>query len=49
MRRGVIVKPWLDQGFDSFIRVSVGRPEESEHFLLSLEEVLDEVPRERWA
>jgi len=49
MRRGVIVKPWLEQGFDSFIRVSVGRPEESEHFLLSLEEVLDEVPRERWA
>ena len=36
MRRGVIVKPWLEAGFDTFIRVTVGNAEDSEHFLAAL-------------
>ena len=33
LARGVIVKPWRDDGFDDFIRVSVGTPQESAAFL----------------
>lgn len=40
MRNGVIVKPWLESGFQTFIRVTVGRREDNEHFLQALTEVL---------
>lgn len=40
MRNGVIVKPWLESGFQTFIRVTVGRREDNEHFLQALAEVL---------
>ena len=33
LRLGVIVKPWKQPGFDTFIRVSIGSREENDHFL----------------
>lgn len=33
LKRGVIVKPWKQPGFDNFIRVSVGSVAENDHFL----------------
>jgi histidinol-phosphate aminotransferase len=35
-RRGVIIKPWIEPGFDTSIRVTVGRASENEHFLEAL-------------
>ena len=40
LRHGVIVKPWLEAGFDTFIRVTVGRPEDNEHFHDALGQVM---------
>lgn len=40
MRHGVIVKPWLETGFDTFIRVTIGRSEDNEHFQDALEQVM---------
>jgi histidinol-phosphate aminotransferase len=40
MRRGVIVKPWLDPGFDTFIRVTVGPSADNEHFIAAFEEAM---------
>ncbi|GAA5617951.1 histidinol-phosphate transaminase [Brucella anthropi] len=34
---GVIVKPWKQQGYTTFIRVSVGAPEENDLFMRSFE------------
>lgn len=33
LKRGVIVKPWKQAGFDTFIRVSIGSIAENDHFL----------------
>lgn len=33
LRLGVIVKPWKQPGFDTFIRVTIGCREENDHFL----------------
>lgn len=33
---GVVVKPWKQPGYDSFVRVSVGRPDECAQFLAAL-------------
>lgn len=40
LARGIIIKPWKDEGYESFIRVSVGTPDDNEHFLAALREVL---------
>jgi len=37
--KGVLVKPWLEPGYTSFIRVTVGTPKEGEAFLAALGEV----------
>ncbi|SFC22792.1 histidinol-phosphate transaminase [Tropicimonas isoalkanivorans] len=37
---GVIVKPWKQPGYESFIRVSIGLPAENDQFLSALETVL---------
>lgn len=34
---GVIVKPWKQKGYTTFIRVSVGAPEENDLFMRSFE------------
>jgi histidinol-phosphate aminotransferase len=47
MRRGVLVKPWLEPGFETFIRATVGRGVDSDHFLESLATVLTETHRSR--
>lgn len=36
LRQGVIVKPWKQPGYASFIRVSIGLPSENDHFLAAL-------------
>lgn len=36
LARGVIVKPWKQPGFETFVRVSIGSPVENDHFLAAL-------------
>lgn len=36
LRRGVIVKPWKQEGYETFVRVSVGMPEDNDQFLAAL-------------
>jgi len=43
MRRGVIVKPWLETGFDTFIRVTIGPSADNEHFIAAFEETMSEI------
>lgn len=38
LERGVIVKPWKQPGFESFIRVSIGSRGENDHFLRAIED-----------
>lgn len=37
LAQGVIVKPWKDAGFETFVRVSIGTPEENARFLAVLQ------------
>ncbi|GBR68960.1 histidinol-phosphate transaminase [Gluconobacter kanchanaburiensis] len=39
LEHGVIVKPWKENGYESWIRVSVARPEDSRIFLRALDDV----------
>lgn len=39
LRRGVIVKPWKQPGFETFIRVSIGSRAENDHFLGALKDI----------
>lgn len=43
MQRGVIIKPWLEAGFETFIRVTVGTAGDSARFLVALEQAMDAV------
>jgi histidinol-phosphate/aromatic aminotransferase/cobyric acid decarboxylase-like protein len=43
MRRGVIVKPWLEPGFDAFIRVTVGPSADNECFIGAFREAMAEI------
>jgi len=40
LREGVIVKPWKQEGFDSYVRVSIGSPAENDHFMAALSQLL---------
>ena len=40
LKLGVIIKPWLEEGYTHFLRVSIGNREENKHFMTSLEKVL---------
>lgn len=44
LARGIIVKPWKEAGFETFIRVSIGMPADNERFLRALREILDATP-----
>jgi hypothetical protein len=33
LQKGVIVKPWQQEGFDAYVRVSIGSPEENDQFM----------------
>jgi len=39
LARGIIVKPWKEPGFETFIRVSVGTDEENARFVQALTEI----------
>lgn len=38
LAQGVIVKPWKQPGYTSFLRVSLGTPAETDHFLAALDQ-----------
>ena len=40
LQRGVIVKPWKETGYESYIRVSIGTEEDNARFLSALGEIL---------
>lgn len=40
LRRGVIVKPWKESGYENFIRVSIGGADDNALFLESMKELL---------
>jgi histidinol-phosphate aminotransferase len=40
LREGVIVNPWKQQDFDSYVRVSIGSPAENDHFMAALSRLL---------
>ncbi|RUX42849.1 histidinol-phosphate aminotransferase, partial [Mesorhizobium sp. M7A.F.Ca.CA.002.09.1.1] len=40
LRQGVIVKPWKQQGFDTYVRVSIGSTSENDHFMAALSTLL---------
>ncbi|WP_027056001.1 histidinol-phosphate transaminase [Mesorhizobium erdmanii] len=40
LREGVIVKPWKQEGFDNYVRVSIGSPFENDHFMSALSQLL---------
>jgi len=40
LREGVIVKPWKQEGFDTYVRVSIGSPSENDHFMSALSQLL---------
>ncbi|MGX7871625.1 histidinol-phosphate transaminase [Mesorhizobium sp. ORM6] len=40
LRQGVIVKPWKQEGFDTYVRVSIGSPAENDHFMSALSQLL---------
>jgi len=44
LRAGVVVKPWLEVAYRSFVRVSTGTPEENDQFLSALAKILREQP-----
>ena len=39
LKLGTIVKPWLQPGYDTFLRVSIGTPAENEKFLVDLDQI----------
>jgi histidinol-phosphate aminotransferase len=40
LRQGVIVKPWKQQDFDTYVRVSIGSPSENDQFMEALSDLL---------
>ena len=42
LAHGIIVKPWKEAGFENFIRVSVGLPEDNDRFLRALREIVSQ-------
>jgi histidinol-phosphate aminotransferase len=40
IRDGIIVKPWLEPGYASFIRASIGTPEENDRLIASVEQLV---------
>jgi histidinol-phosphate aminotransferase len=40
LKQGVIVKPWKQRGYESFVRVSIGLAEENDLFVEALISVL---------
>lgn len=40
LRRGIIVKPWREPGYETYLRVTVGHPAENDRFLAALADEL---------
>lgn len=40
VRDGIIVKPWLESGYERFLRASIGLPDENDRLIASLEQLL---------
>ena len=41
LARGIVVKPWKDPGYETFIRVSIGTADEMDCFVQALSEILE--------
>lgn len=41
LARGIIIKPWKEQGFEHFLRVSVGTADEVERFVQALTSIME--------
>ncbi|WHZ09854.1 MAG: hypothetical protein OJF60_000293 [Burkholderiaceae bacterium] len=44
LARGIIVKPWKEPGFETFIRVSIGTADDNARFLQALGEIIQTAP-----
>ncbi|PTM93612.1 histidinol-phosphate aminotransferase [Mycoplana dimorpha] len=40
LSEGIIIKPWKEKGFETFVRVTVGSPADNDRFLAALERLL---------
>jgi histidinol-phosphate aminotransferase len=40
LSRGIIIKPWKEAGYESFIRVSVGTAADNQRFIAALADLL---------
>lgn len=40
VRDGIIVKPWLESGYERFLRASIGLPDENDRLIASLKQLL---------
>lgn len=40
LSQGIIVKPWKEEGYDTFIRVTIGTPPENDRFLDALRDLI---------
>jgi len=36
LKEGIIVKPWREEGYERFLRVTIGHPDENDRMLLAL-------------
>jgi histidinol-phosphate aminotransferase len=45
LARGIIVKPWKEPGFETFIRVSIGTADDNARFLQALGDIMGPAPR----
>jgi histidinol-phosphate aminotransferase len=45
LAKGVITKPWLEDGFDTALRVTIGTDDDNEHFVAAFREVMTELRR----
>lgn len=41
LKHGVIIKPWLEKGYENYLRVSIGTQDENEHFLATLKTIIN--------
>jgi len=45
LKKGVVVKPWMEAPYQTFVRASIGSPEENDQFLQALAEILKLAPK----
>jgi histidinol-phosphate aminotransferase len=41
LKEGIIIKPWLEPGYEHFVRASIGTPSENDRLIAALKKILD--------